>query len=44
MARPNGVVIVSEHYWAFATNTGELHEGEMPSDALRLIASRSSVA
>jgi uncharacterized protein YqhQ len=31
MARPNGVVIVSEHFWAFATNTGELHEGEMPS-------------
>ncbi|HUQ23998.1 MAG TPA: DUF1385 domain-containing protein [Gaiellaceae bacterium] len=31
MARPNGVVIVSEHYWAFATSTGELHEGEMPS-------------
>ena len=31
MARPNGVVIVSERFWAFATNTGELHEGEMPS-------------
>jgi uncharacterized protein YqhQ len=31
MARPNGVVIVSEHYWAFATNAGELHEGTMPS-------------
>ena len=31
MARPNGVVIVSEHYWAFATSTGELHEGEMPN-------------
>jgi uncharacterized protein YqhQ len=30
MARPNGVVIVSERHWAFATNTGELHEGEMP--------------
>jgi uncharacterized protein YqhQ len=30
MARPNGVVIVSEHYWAFATKAGELHEGEMP--------------
>jgi uncharacterized protein YqhQ len=30
MARPNGVVIVSERYWAFATRTGELHEGEMP--------------
>ncbi len=34
MARPNGVVIVSEHYWAFATTTGELHEGEMPSKRL----------
>jgi uncharacterized protein YqhQ len=31
MARPNGVVIVSEHFWAFSTNAGELHEGEMPS-------------
>ena len=31
MARPNGVVIVSEHYWAFATTTGELYEGEMPT-------------
>ena len=31
MARPNGVVIVSEHYWAFATSAGELHEGAMPS-------------
>ena len=31
MARPNGVVIVSERHWAFATRTGELHEGEMPS-------------
>ena len=31
MARPNGVVIVSERYWAFATRTGELHEGKMPS-------------
>jgi uncharacterized protein YqhQ len=30
MARPNGVVIVSERFWAFATKTGELHEGEMP--------------
>lgn len=31
MARPNGVVIVSERYWAFATSAGDLHEGEMPS-------------
>ena len=38
MARPNGVVIVSEHYWAFATNAGELFEGEMPSK--RLAAAR----
>jgi uncharacterized protein YqhQ len=30
MARPNGVVIVSERFWAFATESGELHEGEMP--------------
>ena len=29
MARPNGVVIVSERYWAFATRAGELHEGEL---------------
>lgn len=31
MARPNGVVIVSERHWAFATTSGELHEGEMPA-------------
>ena len=30
MARPNGVVIVSERYWAFATRSGQLHEGELP--------------
>ena len=30
MARPNGVVIVSERHWAFATVAGELHEGAMP--------------
>jgi len=30
MARPNGVVIVSERHWAFATVSGELHEGVMP--------------
>jgi len=30
MARPNGVVIVSERYWAFATTSGELREGTMP--------------
>src|SRR5687768_4216328 len=31
MARPNGVVIVSERYWAFASIDGELSEGTMPS-------------
>jgi hypothetical protein len=31
MARPDGVVIVSEHYWAFAGRDGTLREGEMPS-------------
>ena len=30
MARPNGVVIVSERFWAFAGKSGELHEGVMP--------------
>jgi hypothetical protein len=30
MARPNGVVIVSERYWAFAAADGSLHEGELP--------------
>jgi uncharacterized protein YqhQ len=30
MARPNGVVIVSEHYWAFAGVDGSLREGQMP--------------
>jgi len=35
MARPNGVVIVSERHWAFATTTGELHEGEMPARSSR---------
>ena len=27
MARPNGVVIVSERYWAFAGKDGSLREG-----------------
>jgi hypothetical protein len=31
MARPNGVVIVSEHYWAFAGVDGSLREGRMPT-------------
>jgi uncharacterized protein DUF1385 len=31
MARPNGVVIVSERHWAFAGVDGSLVEGEMPT-------------
>jgi Protein of unknown function (DUF1385) len=31
MARPDGVVIVSERYWAFAGTDGSLREGSMPS-------------
>lgn len=31
MARANGVVIVSEHYWAFAGTDGALREGRMPA-------------
>src|SRR5919199_5416742 len=30
MARPNGVVVVSERYWAFATTDGRTLEGRMP--------------
>ncbi|HWH04917.1 MAG TPA: hypothetical protein VNT23_00610, partial [Gaiellaceae bacterium] len=30
MARPNGVVIVSERYWAFASADGSVHEGTLP--------------
>jgi len=30
MARPNGVVIVSERYWAFSSTDGCLREGAMP--------------
>jgi uncharacterized protein YqhQ len=30
MARPNGVVIVSERYWAFAATDGTVREGRMP--------------
>src|SRR5579862_2270789 len=30
MARPNGVVIVSERFWAFASTDGSLREGAMP--------------
>ena len=36
MARPNGVVVVGERYWAFATVTGELHEGTMAPPPRRL--------
>jgi hypothetical protein len=34
MARPDGVVIVSERYWAFAGDDGSIREGEMPRTAL----------
>lgn len=39
MARPDGVVIVSERFWAFAGNDGRLLEGDMPSppQALRRV-------
>jgi uncharacterized protein YqhQ len=39
MARANGVVIVSERYWAFAGTDGSLREGRMPAAprALRAI-------
>jgi hypothetical protein len=30
MARPNGVVIVSENFWAFAATDGSVLEGRMP--------------
>jgi hypothetical protein len=36
MARPNGVVIVSERFWAFAGTDGTLREGEMPQPPERL--------
>jgi uncharacterized protein YqhQ len=31
MARPNGVVIASERFWAFARRDGEVLEGSMPA-------------
>ena len=31
MARPNGIVIVSERYWAFSGVDGTLLEGSMPA-------------
>src|SRR5215212_6592630 len=37
MARPDGVVIVSEHFWAFARRDGHVLEGKMPSPP-RLVA------
>lgn len=36
MARPDGVVIVSEGFWAFAGIDGTLREGEMPQASPRL--------
>lgn len=36
MARPNGVVIVSERFWAFAGTDGSLREGPMPARRERL--------
>jgi uncharacterized protein YqhQ len=36
MARPNGVVIVSERYWAFASTEGDLREGSVPARRARL--------
>lgn len=36
MARPDGVVIVSERYWAFAGNDGTLREGDMPQTLERV--------
>ena len=37
MARPDGVVIVSERFWAFARHDGHVLEGRMPSPP-RLLA------
>jgi hypothetical protein len=36
MARPDGVVIVSERFWAFAGRDGRIREGTMPSPSRRL--------
>jgi hypothetical protein len=35
MARPNGVVVVSERFWAFAGTDGTVREGSMPAPASR---------
>jgi hypothetical protein len=37
MARPDGVVIVSERYWAFAGRDGSIREGVMPRTRLERI-------
>jgi uncharacterized protein YqhQ len=37
MARPDGVVIVSERYWAFAGRDGSIREGVMPKTRLERI-------
>ena len=44
MVRPNGVVIVSERFWAFAGEDRSLHEGVMPARPSRAAASRSFAA
>jgi uncharacterized protein YqhQ len=36
MARPDGVAIISERFWAFAGVDGSLREGEMPAPRARL--------
>jgi hypothetical protein len=36
MARPNGVVIVSERFWAFARTDGSVIEGRMPQPPVAL--------
>ena len=36
MARPNGVVIASQRYWAFAATDGSLYEGTTPGRARAL--------
>jgi uncharacterized protein YqhQ len=36
MARPDGVAIVSERFWAFAGVDGSLREGSMPAPRVRL--------
>jgi uncharacterized protein YqhQ len=36
MARPDGVVIVSERFWAFAGTDGSIREGAMPASRTRV--------